>query len=52
LSTGKSGGALEGIAKSAGLGDVTALKEKLRVVVDELKGRGIDVSKYTKVLGL
>ena len=49
---GKSGGALEGIAKSAGLGDLTALKEKLRVVVDELKTRGVDISKYTKVLGV
>ena len=46
------GGAIDGIAKSAGLGDLTALKEKLRVVVDELKARGIDVSKYTKVLGV
>ena len=46
------GGALEGIAKSAGLGDLTALKEKLRVIVDELKARNIDISKYTKVLGI
>jgi len=51
-SAGKSGGSLEGIAKSAGLGDLTALKEKLRVVVDELKARNIDISKYTKVLGI
>jgi hypothetical protein len=49
---GKSGGALDGLAKSAGLGDLSALKEKLKVVVDELKSRGIDVSKYTKLLGV